>query len=678
MPLRQYKSCFTSLKMFNLLKKVLSYAVFVTLIANSMLLIKPATAATLEQQRKQFLEAKKVLRAKKFKTFKKLTERLKDYPLYAYLLHDYMSPRLWQIKDKQIISFLKHYADLPIANDLRRAWLKYLAKRGRWQTYLDNYTQQADVTLQCYQLLARIKTNNSAYLLEDTRSLWLSGNSQPPQCDQAFKRLYKSELMNDQLIWQRIRLAMANSKTSLAKYLSKRLNKKDRKWVSRWIAVHHNPAKWTHKPHYKDIPVAREILIHGINRLARSNINKAISRWDKLQSVYSFIPGEIAAVDRNLAIKAAKAKHKSARQLLQQISSTHIDDEIFHWRLFTALNEYDWQGILDLTSAQPPQTHIRPRWLYWRARALQETNNINAANEIFRTIADERDYYGFLAADQLGTAYKMNHHPLPEDLDEWQSISNKPAIVRARELHHLGMVYAARREWHHAFNDMSSYQMQIAAAIAANWGWHDRTILTLGKAKAYDDLILRFPLPYEKIIRKNATKRQLDLSWVYALVRAESIFMEDARSPAGALGLMQVMPATGKETAKRLGWKKFRKNYLLQSGKNVPIGTRYLKQMYDRFNHNIILATAAYNAGPHSVNKWLPETDCMEPDIWIEKIPFDETRKYVRRILFFASIYDWRMQQQITGIQQRMAAIQPKKARLATRLNCARPIVSMQ
>jgi len=664
--------------MRDLLNKTFSFLILLILAGNITLHVEPANAVSLEQPRQQFLQAKKFLRAKKVKSFKRLAIKLKHYPLYPYLLHDYLRPRLWKVKDKEIISFLRRYGDLPMANDLRQAWLKYLAKRGRWQIYVDNYTPQDDTTLQCYHLKARFKTGNHTYLLEDTRSLWLSGESLPSQCDLVFKRLEKSELMTSELVWERIRLSMANGDSSLTKYLSRHLNKTDKKWVARWIATHHNPSRWTRRPKYQDIPIAREILIHGINRLTRVDIDKAISRWDRLESSYNFLPDDKKKIERNIAVRAAKQKHDKARELIDQIESSLVDDEIFHWRLYTALQQNDWPRLLKWTTDEPPEESIRLRWLYWRARALEETGDRTAAVEIFKTVAEERDYYGFLAADRIGFKYKLNHHTLPEDLETWQQISEKPAVVRARELYLLGMTYSARREWHHAFHDMTSYQMQIAAAIAANWGWHDRTILTLGQAKAYDDLFLRFPLPFEKQLRANAKRYDLDLAWVYALVRAESIFMDDARSPAGALGLMQIMPRTGRETAKKIGWKRFRTSQLLQYDKNIRLGTTYLKQMYDKFNGNIVLATAAYNAGPHRVTKWLPIKECIEPDIWIEKILFKETRKYVRRILYYASVYDWRLQQDIKPVQQRMAAVQPENMNLVASLSCNAPMVSMQ
>jgi soluble lytic murein transglycosylase len=635
-----------------------------------------ASADTLEQQRENYRAAQKALRTGKIQTFNKLSASLRDYPLYPYLRHDYLKSRLWKVKDEEIIHFLKQYDDLPMANNLRSAWLKELVRKGRWQVFLDNYTSHTDTTLQCYQLQARIKTDNQVYLLEDARTLWLAGKSQPSQCDPAFKLLYKSDLMTDELIWERITLVMQNGNTGLANYLSKKLEPDNRKWAGRWINMHNNPDKWTKNPKYDDTPQAREILLHGIKRLARHDIGKAVDRLEQLQQKYSFTPGETADIERNLAVRAAIKKHALATRLLDAVHPDLIDDEVFHWRLLTALRTTDWYQLLRWTEGEASSDDIDLRWRYWHARALEETGKLDQARETFKTLANERDYYGFIAADRIGVSYNMNHHPLPENREELDRIAALPAMQRAFELYQLNTVYPARREWHHALNRLTTYQMQIAAALATQWGWYDRAILTMSKAHAYDDLVLRFPVLYQSIIDKYSSKRQLENGWLYGLVRAESAFQEDARSPAGALGLMQVMPKTGSMTARRIGLKKYSKNRLFKAETNVPIGSAYLKQMLGDFNGNMVLATAAYNAGPHRVKSWLPEKGCEEADIWIEKIPFNETRKYVRRVIYFTTIYDWRLQQEIKPITQRMAAVLPKNKTLIAKMDCSTQKIS--
>ncbi len=630
----------------------------------------PANAKSIEAQRKDYLAASKALDRKQFKTFGKIANTLKDYPLYPYLRYSYLRKRLWKVKNDEVIDFLKRYSNLPVTESLRTSWLKLLVKRGHWQTFLDNYTQQKDTTMQCYQLQARIKTNNKTFLLEDIRTIWLTGKSLPPQCDPAFALLYKSELMTNDLVWERIRLSMQNSQISLANYLSQKLGAENRKLAKKWIQIHNNPYKYTNKPNIEDTPIGREILIHGILRLARQDIAKALKRLESLQDHYSFTSGDIAEIERTLAVRAAKSKSKLAAQLLDQIDNYHVNEEVFHYRLRTALANQDWPLLRKWTIGLPPVIDIDLRWRYWHARSLEETGDIEKANEIFSELAKERDYYGFLAADKSNSPYRMNHYPLPENKEEFSRIESLPAIKRAYEFFKLNMSHQARREWHHALNKMTTYQMQMAAAVASQWGWHDRAIFTMSRAKAYDDLVLRFPILFNELLDKYSKKRNLDPSWVYGLVRAESAFIEDVRSPAGALGLMQVMPATGRVTAKRIGLNGFKTHKLKRAETNIPIGSAYMKQMLDKFKGNMVLATAAYNAGPHRVLKWLPKTGCEEPDVWIEQIPFNETRKYVRRVLYFANIYDWRLQSKIKPIKERMALVISRKKNLVANLSC--------
>ena len=345
-------------------------------------------------------------------------------------------------------------------------------------------------------------------------------------------------------------------------------------------------------------------------------------------------------------------------------------DEIFHWRLRTALKNKDWQRLNRWTKDEPPEIpSVKYRWIYWRGRALEKIGDIEKANESYASIADQRDYYGFLAADRIGAKYQMNHYPLPEDLEAKNKISHLPGIRRARELFVLYGDYRARREWQHALRSMTNYQKQIAAQLASEWGWYDRAIFTMSAAHAYNDLELRFPITYRDDIEKYAKKRNLDTAWIFALMRSESAFMEKVKSPAGALGLMQIMPATGRLTARKIGMKKFRTSDLLVAKKNIALGTAYMKEMQDKFNGSHMLATAAYNAGPGRSVKWSPKKGCKEPDIWIEQIPFNETRAYVKRVIFYASIYDWRLGHEVIPLKQRMNAIYPYNSKASSKIS---------
>ena len=656
----------------------LYYKLITLLIIPVFLVWMPVSARALdiEQQRQMYQEAKKALHAGKITRFMEIAESIHEYPLYPYLKYNYISPRLHKVPARELQEFFHEFPDFPSTESLRSRWLKPLARNRKWQDFLDNYTPQEDKTLQCNHLVARMQTNNKTLLLEDIRSIWLAGESLPSACDPAFDLLYQSNLMTNELVWQRIDLAMRNNKTGLANYLKKFLDSYYSEWATNWINVHNNPVKYTGNPPFADIAIARQILIHGITWLARLNVDRAISHWTDLQTKYAFLPEERSNVDKVIALRAARKNHPMTTALMDRISPYHVDDDVFHWRLVTALENGDWVKLREWTEGVPASEELKYRWYYWHARALEQTGAAEKAREIYASIANKREYYGFLAADRLQVPYNMEYNPLPDSIEEKKKIINIPGIRRANELRILNERAQARREWRYAMLQMTSYQKEIAAKLATDWGWHGIAIVSLGSAHSYDDLEVRFPIPYQDLIMDYAGKRQLDPAWVYALVRSESAFIEDAKSPAGALGLMQVMPHTGKETARAMGLRKFRSSQLLTAEKNVPIGTTYLRQMLDKFGGNMILATAAYNAGPGRVRSWLPKSGCTDPDVWVERIPFNETRKYVRRIMFFASIYDWRLNNAVMPLQQRMAAVSAPEKTMIASLGCTGPEVS--
>ncbi|MGI9229806.1 MAG: transglycosylase SLT domain-containing protein [Gammaproteobacteria bacterium] len=639
------------------------------------LLIAPVfslAAMSLEQQRQVYLDAGKALKAGRIDSFKKLAGSIEGYPLYPYLLYDYMRPRLRQVRDEELAGFLEQYDDLPVTAELHKTWLNVLARRKRWDVFLKYYVPQEDVALQCRQLQARMYSGGDDSLLEDIRAVWLAGESLPPVCDSAFARLYKSELMNNELVWQRIKLAMDKNNVSLAQYLSRKLSKTERARMKKWVALHHNPDRWTRNINYADDDVSRAMILHGMRRLTRVSIDKTVARWNELKGRYDFSQEQIDSLDKYLAARAAAKLNPKAITLLHNLDDDLIDERMFQWRLRTALHEKDWHIVKEWTLPPAPDARLESRRLFWQARALYALNETEPALAIFTDLSKGRGYYAFRAADHLGLEYDFGHRPLPEDPAAWEETTQHPFMLRAREFYLLKKTRHARREWDYGLDTLSPKQMQIAAAIAGDWGWYDRAIITLGRAQAYDNLTLRFPLLFEKRIKQYADKRDVDLSWMYSVVRAESAFMVQVRSPAGALGLMQVMPRTGRLTARSIGYRRFNKSMLLTEKHNVAIGSAYLRQMLDQFNHNHVLATAAYNAGPHNIMRWLPKKMCTDPEIWIETIPFKETRQYVRRILYYASIYDWRLQRDIVPVAKRIQSI-PTRKQLVAKLHCEDP-----
>jgi soluble lytic murein transglycosylase len=296
-------------------------------------------------------------------------------------------------------------------------------------------------------------------------------------------------------------------------------------------------------------------------------------------------------------------------------------------------------------------------WQYWLSRAYQETGQTTKAKLGFEMLANERSYYGFLAADIAKKPYHLAHTDTPVGQLSLDKQKNNPGIQRAIELHEHERFIDARREWNYATKGLVNGDLQAASLVAEEAGWHDQAIFTLAKTAYWDDLELRFPLHHDDLINEAAKDFKLDPSWIYAVIRQESAFRQDARSHVGAVGLMQLMPSTARRVAKgMLNQRAPKTKQLLEAETNISLGSAYLNQLSEQYNGNIILATAGYNAGPLNVDRWLGETE-LPADVWVELIPFHETHRYVRSVLSYMVIYDKRRGKKITRLSDRIKAI---------------------
>jgi soluble lytic murein transglycosylase len=618
----------------------------------------PAKTDPLAAQRQLFIEARMSLNNNQRERYRDLAGRLQDYPLYAYLQFEELRTRLSRAGEAEIMEFLNTYPDHPLNSRLRQAWLYSLARNQRWEQFLKHYQPSKSVSLQCYALQARLATGRKQSLASDILPLWLVGDSQPSACDPLFEFLSDEGEITDELLWQRIRLAMQNNRPSLAGYLARRLPDKERDWVTLWRKAHSNPSSTLNDARLdRDSPLAREIIVHALRRLARFNAEQAHETWEAIGTNYGFSDAQRQSVENRIALSGATQHHPDAHDWLDALPAENHDELTREWRIRRAIAARDWDAVLDHIITLPVEERQTDEWDYWHAYALAQDGRRPAAITGYSWLAKERSYHGFLAADTLDWPYEMGDEPLTYDPAALQQLGQTPAMVRARELYLADLMTDARREWAHATRTMGNEELKLAALLAHEWGWNDRAIFTVARTGDYADLKLRFPLNHVDEVRNQARHNRLDPSHVFAVIRQESAFNKDARSPAGALGLMQLMPKTGRVTARKNRIPLSGNRNLFEAEKNIRIGSAYLREVMDRFDENTVLATAAYNAGPHRVQNWLPEDDDESAASWIANIPFSETRKYVQRVLTYAAIYDWRMEQPVTKLNQRMQGI---------------------
>ncbi len=617
-----------------------------------------------QQQRADFKQAREALRKGRLRTYRRLFKRLSDYPLQGYLEYEYLRKRLAGVSEERIHVFLDRYRDSPISGRLRSVWLRHLARQGRWQKFLDEY-HDGGTRLQCLRAKALFETGRQEQAMAAARALWLVARSQPRSCDQVFERWRQAGGQTEDLIWQRIYLAMGQGQLRLARFLAKRLDEQGRLWVERWRDMHRRPAENLLRPFYhQDSALARRIVRHGIKRLARRDAGAAAGAWAQFRQQHLEHDRQaVAEIDQVIALNAAWQHHPQALEWLAALDEPSV--EAMKWRVRAALLRQDVQQALTWLQALPADLRRSERWRYWRARLLEMQSEklpvlSSVAERLYADLARERSYHGFLAADRLGVEYQLNSQPLDFPAEALHELEHRPAVLRARELFKLGMMVEARREWRMLTGRMSREELRLASVLASRWGWHDRAITTVAQADYFDDLDIRFPMAFRDLVETSSREQAIDPAWVYGVLRQESAFMVDARSGAGALGLMQLMPYTGRLTAKALK-ARLRSNYdILDVKKNIRLGTAYLRRMLDRYQGHSVMATASYNAGPQRVSRWLPERE-LDADIWVETLPYNETRDYVRRVMAYTVIYDHRLDGELQPIRLRMPSIKPPR-----------------
>lgn len=622
----------------------------------------PEAERTLAKKRAIFLEAEQAFKKRQVSQYRRLKASLKNYPLTPYLEYRELRRRMALLSDEQVAAFLSDNVDTPLAGKMRRAWLDRLARQAQWERYLTFYQPQNSVTQRCYYLQALINTDRTMEAMEQVQPLWLHGRSQPKACDPVFKRWREAGHMTDALVWQRIEMTIESRKSRLTKYLGTLLPTNEQQWVDEWLQIYRKPERIVQqKRGSADHPYRNKIMVYGLKRIARKDSAAARRTWNTLQQRYSFTSAQQQQAERIVALALIKDEAPDVLTYLKKVEPASDDVRLLEARILVALREDDWATAWLWLQNLPEEQYSSLRWEYWRARTLQVLGFQDIAEGLYTTLAQERSYYGFLAADRLGHDYRLENIPLDIESSELENlVAELPGLQRAREFYALDRLGSARREWQTVIKELNPNQLKVAAKLAQGWGWHDRAIFSLARTGYWDDLDLRFPLEFRPQVESQASDRQLESAWVFAIMRQESAFVMDARSPVGALGLMQLMPRTARQVARGLKRRKLQSRELLHPATNIRLGAAYLRQVLDQLQQHPVLATAAYNAGPYRVKGWLP-LQAMSADIWVDSVPFKETRTYLRRVLAYTVIYEQRLGLEPTRLKERMPSIAAPK-----------------
>jgi len=637
----------------------------------SIFLAASAVAAQIEQQRELFKTVYASVERGDWSAVEDLSaasrQVLENYILWPDLRATWLRANIRSVPAAEIESFVQQFGTLRPARELRYRYALNFVRNGNLAAYLRIYQrfyQGQDIAkLDCLALQAEIKAGRHQRVGFRAVELWLLGDSQVSECDPVFEYLRNRSLLGTLEYRKRYQLAVTKRNFSLARWLAKKIDQKHVGEAQQWQHAQANPEVFLQSIRRRSADeVLTKQIVYALERLTYRDPVIALKLWAGISKQHPFSETQRLRTAQHIALWTARDNLPGAYDLLVRLPSAAQNAEVLRWRARSSLRDAGWATLLvdiELMTADERETE---EWRYWQAIALQRTERVTAAAAKLETLSLERSFYGFLAADELGKEYAIDHSGFVLDKTKLATLESRPDVIRARELFYVGQDSRGRSEWDTVVRHLSDDDKAQAAILANRWGWHSRAITAAASLGEYDDLAIRYPLPYQATFEEFSSTARIASTWAYGIARSESLFMRDVKSHAGAVGLMQLMPATGRDVAKAIKLPYSGLATLVDPTSNIRLGTTYLGQMAKRYGGNQVPATAAYNAGPHRVDRWLPQDGTIDARIWIENIPFNETRKYVKRVLAAQAIFHWRMTGKIRRLSDELSVVQAAAA----------------
>ncbi len=716
-----------------------------------------STASTLilcnDKDELLFKKSLLLIEAGKYLDARKSIKLLEESPFHLYLTYKLIQRRPYLISKNYPEIFLSRSEDSVFQSRFRREWLSNLFRRKKFREFVKIYeARPVDlIDFKCKYYQSKIKINSGAIPREKMIETWSAGNSLPKICDFAFNYLYKNNLIETKEYWSRILKVIDKKNLKLATFLAKKSQDKKIIKAVRVLRLNYwEPEKYFQKRESIQGLFDKDVLVTLTQRTMSRNLENGLKLKKIVTDTYDFNQNQIQKLNLHSAIIASLQRSPKSIALLDAISKNQINSRIQRLQIQQAIIHKSWSKLHKWTQENPKKEIHSSRWLYWRAYAAKHTGNNHESEKVLRQLAQRRDYYGFLAADQLEKPYSFNYKKIKVSGAEYIKVLKTTNLSLANKLFKAGKKLDAKREFLYSIKKLKDRELHVAALLAKSWSWPKGTIFAIGKSSEMHDLKLRFPIMYESIIsnylepediyrvrngdslwkisrrlnvsikklvrndqikgdllvpgqvlkiplskgplsinqpqiykikrgdtlsslakkyntslnflqknnnirnanklkigqlikiKNSKIKRKFRVSehQILAIIRAESAFDRYARSPANARGLMQLMPATANSTARKHGIRYKRRSDLFNAEKNILLGSSYLEDLYNKFNGNFAMAAAGYNAGPHRVLKW-QKRYCGNPVLWIDAIPINETRRYVRRTIFYSLVYEW-------------------------------------
>ncbi len=589
----------------------------------------------------------------------KLTERLRGHVLEPYAEYWLLTLRLEDTPAAEVSAFLARHAGTVYAELLRADWLRVLGKRADWARFERELASLAvdDLEIRCYTWASRL-AHGDHFAAEEAMQMWREPKDLPAGCVKLEEKLVAEGKLDATAIWERVRVLFQNGQITAAKRVLGHLRRKDSPDEHLLTQAVIRPERLLRGSMAKiDTRPEREVMVLATIRLSRNDPRAAA------QVLEGALGEKLSAEDREalwgwLGYQAALRHLPEALDWYARAGAAAMDDELLAWKTRAALRRGNWQIVREAIDAMTAAARRDPAWSYWYGRALAAQGNKEGARAYYTRIGGRTDFYGLLAGEELGYVAAMPEKVSRATEDEVAAAEREPGIARALALYRLEMRTEATREWIFTARKMSDRQLLAASEVARRAEIFDRAIGTANLTQQEHNFELRYLAPYREVFSEYAQQHGLDEAWVLGLVRQESRFITDARSSAGAQGLMQLMPATARWVARQVGFKEFQPRRVNEVPTNVRLGTGYMKLVLESLGHPV-LASAAYNAGPNRARRWRDDK-ALEGAIYAETIPFNETRDYVKKVMANTVFYAAILQDRVAPLTARLGTVPGK------------------
>lgn len=578
-----------------------------------------------------FLAARDAFKQGNARRLDSYAQALRNHELALYVQYYQLSLGLENADPAQVRRFLSRSDDSPVQDKLRVEWLKTLGKQQKWSLFNSESGKvvNSDNELQCYVLQSRYQAQPKE-VLREARGLWFTGKDMPTSCTPLFEAALSAGVISEDDAWKRLKLALENNSLGIARRLTSWLSPGRSINAADLDAAAKNPVRYLNNARMRNLQEGeRAVLLFALLRIAKQSPDQALSYWD---------PEPFTREERQyfygwLGYEGVRKQHESALKWYKQAGNQLNSDQLA-WRARAALRVTNWQEVLNSINMMSDLQQQESTWRYWKGRALLALGKSAEAMKILTPLSNEFNFYGQLANEEVSknTVIGNISQPFQPNRAIQERIANMPGVQRTVALYRIGLRGEATKEWAWAIRNFNDNELLNAAEFARRNEMYDRSIGAADKTVSSHDFSLRFPAPFRDELEPYIQDNRLDDAWVYGLMRQESRFASVARSHVGATGLMQIMPATARWIARKMGWSSYRDHMLSNLDTNLKMGTFYMRNVLSSFDNSPVLASAAYNAGPGRARKWRGDQP-LEGAIYAESIPFEETRDYVKKVM---------------------------------------------